>query len=133
MGRDAVEDGQMAFLYHATNAINLPSILDLGLTPNFDRDPSWDGYPVNGRLYVASTEDAAEFYAETLSGMYGWNIEVLRCPASIIKTSADEYGNPDDKYTNDTVSPEHLEVRRDNTWVALTSLPSPAGSSQAII
>ena len=71
-----VENAQ-PFMFHATRAENLDSIRAQGLVPN-GKEPNWDGYPVNGRLYVSRSESGAQWYAEQLADMYEEQTIVLR-------------------------------------------------------
>lgn len=109
----------LTYLFHATLESNIPLISQHGLTPNTDREPNWDGYPVNGRLYVAQSEEGAVFYAESLSEMYDEQAVILRFPANLARTKSDPFGNPDDTYTTQGIAPQNLEMRRGDIWVRL--------------
>lgn len=117
--RDLINLVEMAsttrYGYHATFARNLASIVKQGLIPN-GSEPNFDGYPIDGRLYVALSVDAANFYIETLSEAYEEECVLLRFPIASIKLFRDEYGNPEDRYTLMSIAPQLLEIERDGRW-----------------
>ena len=110
------------FYYHATASQNLANIQREGLTPNTDRTSTFgDGYPVNGRLYIAINMDAAQFYAKRLIEM-NTKPAILRFPAAGVRLKADQFGNLSDRYTTDHMLPDRIEVLRNKAWVRLASL-----------
>jgi hypothetical protein len=107
------------YAYHATFVSNLDDIRDHGLTPNTDREPNFDGFPVQGKLFV-STEDGAEFYADELAAAYDKPMALLRfrVPEGIV---ADPYGNPHDGYVEETIPASEIEVNSDGQWRPLNA------------
>jgi len=111
------------FLYHMTRTEKLPAVTQDGLTPNIDRDPTFDGYPVDGRLFVATSYDSAMWYAQQFidSGDYEpHEFVVLRFPKKGVRTRTDPYGNgPGDRFTMQSIPPELLEVYQNGEWRSL--------------
>lgn len=114
-----VEEAQ-GWLFHATLADNLPSIREYGLTPNSDRAPNFDGYPVEGRLFVATSQAAAAFYMDALEER--GEMVLLRFPAKGVNLASDPYGNPSDRYTKATIPPSRIDVLQDGGWANLTQV-----------
>ena len=109
------------YLFHATRAVSLADIQSHGLKPNTEREPTFNGYPVNGRLFVTTSEREAEFYARTISCEFDYEAAVLRFPASTIsRINPDPFGNPGDFWTDETIPSEVIDIRlREGVWQPL--------------
>jgi hypothetical protein len=114
------------YRYHATFARSLPEIGRKGLTPNFDRDTNFDGYPVDGKLFCAENEAGAAFYAQQLAER-GQTV-LLRFPARFARKAADPYGNPGDVWTRDSIAPGNLETLTATGWLPLRAIPMAAAT-----
>jgi len=113
-------------LYHATLEEHLSKIRKQGLQPNFDRDTNFDGYDVDGKLFVAKSLEGAEFYAETLMEMdEEANAFILRFPATGIRLRQDPYGNLDDYFTTSSVPAGNIEALKDGQWIPLADMRLP--------
>jgi len=113
-------------LYHATLEEHLAKIRKQGLQPNFDRDTNFDGYDVDGKLFVAKSLEGAEFYSETLREMdEDAKAFILRFPATGIRLRQDPYGNLDDYFTTSSVPAGNIEALKDGQWIPLAELRLP--------
>jgi hypothetical protein len=110
------------FLYHATRLEHLTKICEQGLLPNEDRDTNFDDYPGYGRLFVANSQEAAEFYRDTFLKEFQSPSTILRFPARLARIKDDEYGNLGDFHTTDSITPEHIEIQHDGGWIPLASV-----------
>lgn len=120
LGERLVEgEASGGWLYHVTAHHKLPLIRQQGLTPNTDREPTFDGYPVHGRLYVAIGLADAEFYGERLRE-FDEEPVFLRFPKGRMQLHADEFGNIGDRYITCSIPPKHIEVLQANgSWEPL--------------
>lgn len=109
------------FLFHASRASRLQEIRQRGLEPNTNREPTFDGYPINGRLYLSARKEGAEFYARTISRHFEQDAVILRLPASAIsRVFPDDFGNIGDFWTDESVAPDVIDtLSPDGIWQKL--------------
>jgi hypothetical protein len=110
----------MAHIYHVTTASALEAIKAEGLTPNTDRDATFDGYPVHGYLFACIRQEAADFYMSQVALVKeDEEIFLLRFPPGDLVLEQDPFGNGDDVRITGSIPPEAIEVSTPEGWVPL--------------